>query len=84
MSFLFKNSKKVFIGNNQKIIEGNKNRDPNQKIISYNKKSNDIDLFKFYSNFKDYYIFSPRFNTLKNSRNQIFLIILNIYIIYII
>ena len=75
MSFLFKNSKKLFTGNNQKIIEGNK------KIISYNKKLNDIDLSKLYSNLKDYSLLSPRFNTLKNSRNQIFLILYIIYII---
>ena len=81
MSFLFKNSKKLFAGNNQKIIEGNKNRNFNQKIISYSKKSNDIDLSKLYRNLKDYYIFSPRFNTLKNSRNQIFIILDIIYII---
>ena len=76
MSFLLRNSKKQFTGNNQKIIE----RDFNQKIISNNKKLNDIDLSKLYSNLKDYHIFSPRFNTLMNSRNQIFLI-LYIYII---
>ena len=81
MSFLFKNSKKLFTGNNQKIIEGNKNRYFNQKLISYNKKLNDIDLSKLYSNLKDYSLLSPRFNTLKNSRNQIFLILYIIYII---
>ena len=79
MSFLFRNSNKQFTGNIQKIIDENKNRYFKKKLIT-NKKYSDIDLSKIYSNLKDYYAFSPKFNTFKNSRNQIFLIIY-IYII---
>jgi len=72
MSFLLRNSKKLLIGNNQKLIEGNKNLDMNSKFIS-NKKFNEIDLSKLYSNLKNFNAISPRYNTLKNSRKKIFL-----------
>ena len=72
MSFLLRNSKKLLIGNNQKLIEGNKNLDMSSKLIS-NKKFNEIDLSKLYSNLKNFNAISPRYNTLKNSRKKIFL-----------
>ena len=72
MSFLLRNSKKLLIGNNQKLIEGNNNLDMNSKLIS-NKKFNEIDLSKLYSNLKNFNAISPRYNTLKNSRKKIFL-----------
>ena len=72
MSFLLRNSKKLLIGNNQKLIEGNKNLDMNSKFIS-NKKFNEIDLSKLYSNLKNFNAISPRYNTLKISRKKIFL-----------
>ena len=64
MSFLFRNSKKLLNGNNQKIPEGNK------KIS--NKKFNEIDLSQLYSNLKNYNVISPKYKTLRNSRNKIF------------
>ena len=72
MSFLLRNSKKLLIGNNQKIIDVNKNLDIKPKLIS-NKKFNEIDLSKLYSNLKNFNAISPKYNTLKNSRKKIFL-----------
>jgi hypothetical protein len=71
MSFLFQNSKKLLNGNNQKISEGNKNLNMNSKIIT-NKKFKKIDLSQLYSNLKNYNVISPKYNTLRNSRNAIF------------
>ena len=71
MSFLFRNSKKLLNGNNQKIPEGNKNLNMNSKLIS-NKKFNEIDLSQLYSNLKNYNVISPKYKTLRNSRNKIF------------
>ena len=53
MSFLLKNSKKLLIGNNKKIIDVNKNLDIKPKLIP-NKKFNEIDLSKLYSNLKNF------------------------------
>ena len=71
MSFLLKNSKKLLIGNNKKIIDVNKNLDIKPKLIP-NKKFNEIDLSKLYSNL-NFNAISPKYNTLKNSRKKIFL-----------
>ena len=68
MSFLLKNQKKQLLGNNQKGLGVNKNGDLYRKLIS-GKKNNEIDLSKLYSNIKEYKIYSPKYKTLKNSRN---------------
>ena len=74
MSFLFRNPKKQEVGNNQKVLDDNKNREFFPKFIS-NKKCNEMDLSKLYTKLKEYKIFSPRYQTLKNSRNKILFIL---------
>ena len=77
MSFLLGNSKIQFLGDNRKAFGEKKNplsqRDFYQKLIS-NKKYSEIDISKLYANAKDNKKLSPRYNTLKNSRNKINLI----------
>ena len=58
MSFSFKNFQNQVIGNNQKIFVDNKNKELKEK-----------DGSKLFLNPKDYGIYSPKYKTLKNSRN---------------
>ena len=77
MSFLKGNSKKQISVNNQILLEDKQNslsqRDFYQKLIS-SKKYSEIDLSKLYASILDYKKISPRYNTLKNSRNKIIFI----------
>ena len=59
MSFLLKNLENKIIDNNQKIYLDNKNKD-----------SKENDGSKLLLVPKDYGIYSPKFKTLKNSRNK--------------